>query len=209
MYKAIQIKDYWVIVSDEEVKDKDWYYIISQNRIEQSINKYGPKNAKIDQTGINKIIAHKPIGNAPIIEGVHLFDAPWEENVERVAEEYSILLYPINGQDRETVEWIEDRKTLLQTGFKAGYQKHAEKYQFTLEDMEKAMKYAWTCGLDKKELKEHWFLQSLNKKEYSIEFEYETIADTEPFGTFLLDYGNKTQLKIIDGKVIIKSYKQL
>jgi hypothetical protein len=53
-------------------------------------------------------------------------------SIEEAAESYAIELYPINGESKEVVAWIEKQKILIEMGFIAGAKSQASKYEVDL-----------------------------------------------------------------------------
>lgn len=97
--------------------------------IERAIN---GKNSQNNLRGVFKIIcAEKELNlDVPILPN-------WREwEFEKTVKDYSAEVYPINGNSREEVDWIENQKYLLETGFIAGY--NHKKGDYTEEDLRKA-----------------------------------------------------------------------
>lgn len=187
MLKAIQIQDYWVIVSDEEITIGDKFE--SENKIFTCIKRSGryieanDARSRAGITSFDKTICKKLIAqNKKVHEGIDLFDAPWEEDVEKLYLE----TFPLSLFDD------------IKEGFIKGYEAAKEKYKYTAEDAKKIWEAAINYNNDtsdmpmadstsKSEPNLKTLLQFLNKKEYEI-----TLGDEK-----------------VNGKVIIKSYKQI
>jgi hypothetical protein len=173
-HDIIKTDNYLLIVSDEKIKEDDyWVYICPINGLD-----YGDNNNPIvknnfdtvllitptwfeklhDKENYKKIIAHLPLNNSPILEGVDLLP-PLEDDVDKLSADY-------------TEEWCGKRRVdvYIHDAFKAGYNKAKEKYKYTEEDIDKAywagMKFV---GEDKGSYKE--FIQSLQQPKYPIGFE--------------------------------------
>jgi hypothetical protein len=154
-HKLIKTDNYLLVVDDSGIKEGDF---VLTNLMEIVVfNKPStPSLCKkiIAHLPINKIIAHLPI-NAPILEGVPLLP-PLEDEIEKLAKEE--ILY----NDQKRAWW------------KQGYNKAKEKYQFTLEDMRKAIDMArkrdeyleWEWHSEK-------IIQSLQQPKYPVAFECE------------------------------------
>lgn len=118
-YKAIPIEGYYLMISDEELKP--------EHRAFQN-----PKT--FEMFGF--------IGQSEqIYEGIPLFDAPWEEDVELTANE----IKNIAEQHFSDTKFLDENQKQDNTfgfriGFKNGYNAAKAKYEFTREDMEEAMK---------------------------------------------------------------------
>lgn len=129
MKKEIVYTDkYALILSDEEVKKGDWFF--------EKAGRLGPicfNEGKVN-FHMKKIIAHIPLSDAPILEGVPLLPPlPKEDDVEELAErEYPKFNLGLNATTSV--------HTISQEAFIIGYNKAKEKYQFTQDDMINAFK---------------------------------------------------------------------
>ena len=155
-HNIIKTENYLLIVSDEEIKKGD--YCISLITGEPI-------------TGVwKKIIAHLPLNNSPILEGVDLLP-PLEDEVEKLSADY-------------TEEWCGKRKVdvYIHDAFKGGYNKAKERYKYTEEDMRKVcIMYAqWVTGgtpslriAQNPDERFEQIIQSLQQPKYPIGFECE------------------------------------
>jgi len=94
-HKIIKIDNYLLIVDDSEIKEGDWF-MANQGahkciRVEENtscpfitLNNKG-KEVGHFKTWKNNIIAHLPLNNSPILEGVPLLP-PLEDDVEKLAQ---------------------------------------------------------------------------------------------------------------------------
>jgi hypothetical protein len=105
---------------------------------------------------INKIIAHLPI-NAPILKGVPLLP-PLEDDIEE-----HISFMKAARVDNSNINWVK------------GYNKAKEKYQFTLEDLKKAIDMAWILAQEEESIfsAKEKIIQSLQQQKYPVGFECE------------------------------------
>jgi hypothetical protein len=71
--KTIQTAKYLLIVDDSEIKDGDWYFWKVANSIQKAM-KDSFDRLPTNKDGSNKIIAHLPIGDSPILDGVPLIN---------------------------------------------------------------------------------------------------------------------------------------
>jgi hypothetical protein len=81
-HNIIKTENYLLVVDDSKIKEMDWVYDVydeSPKYITPVIILPLPNNFK-------KIIAHLPLNNSPILEGVDLLP-PLEDDVEKLAEE--------------------------------------------------------------------------------------------------------------------------
>ncbi len=112
-------------------------------------------------------IAHLPLNNSPILEGVDLLP-PIEDGVEKLAKEQL--------QSIEKVVFITSTKEeeyLFCDGFEIGYNKAKEKYKYTEEDIMKAVVFGYrqnanNGNIDDEEEKE--FIQSLQQPKMPVKF---------------------------------------
>ena len=165
----IKTDNYLLIISDEEIKENDFFYDLDTNylKIKQSW-----ENSHLDFNS-KKIIAHLPLNNSPILEGVDLLP-PLEDEVEKLSADY-------------TEEWCGKRKVdvYIHDAFKGGYNKAKEKYKYTEEDMRKVcIMYAqWVTGgtpslriAQNPDERFEQIIQSLQQPKYPIGFECEMVT---------------------------------
>jgi hypothetical protein len=129
-HEIIKTDNYLLVVDDSEIKKGDWFY----NRVlSQSIKVQGVWLDKVDNLNSNletfKVIAHLPLNNAPILEGVDVLPPTEEDDVEKMAFEYS-------GDLEDTIS------NVSYDAYIKGYNKAREKYKYTEEDMENAITIA-------------------------------------------------------------------
>ena len=141
--ELIKTYNYLLVVDDSEIKVGDWF-LSNDNEILKCINKEDkfvwyerftvPGVSKESQpfsihVNLNpkKIIAHLPLNDSPILEGVPLLP-PLEvedNNKDLFYQKQVMNPYPTGGQSYASYE----------KGFIDGYNKAKEKYKFTEEDM--------------------------------------------------------------------------
>ena len=123
-HKIIQTENYLLVVDDLEIKEGDYYLFTwggeqdiqrFQNQEEDKI-----KHQRLYETACKKIIAHLPLNNSPILDGVDLLPPLEDDEVEKLAYKYN----PVMKLDNE----------FIRAGFKAGYNKAKEKYNKNLID---------------------------------------------------------------------------
>jgi hypothetical protein len=96
----------------------------------------------VDNLRDKLIIAHLPLSDAPILEGVPLLPPLSQgDNVEELAESTF-------GTDIDSIRGSQeyDLNKDLKTGFVRGYNKAKEKYKYTEEDLKLAMNYGYVQG---------------------------------------------------------------
>jgi hypothetical protein len=156
-YNIIKTENYLLVVDDSEIKG--WYYDFYINKVKHS------GGAEYAENSITKnIIAHLPLNNSSILDGVHLLPPPLQnDNFEGLISEHC-------------------NKNIANLLIK-GYNKAKEKYKYTEEDLRKMFSRAWELrerykNLDYDKREEFFFqkeLKSLSK--YPIGFECEMEYD--------------------------------
>ena len=131
-HEIIYTEHYALIVSDEKIIERDWFFngedILQVSEITDIIIDTEGQWSEIKTS--KKIIAHRPLTDAPILEGVPLLPKFTQENdVEKLTEK----IYPTKGWNDwdETIHEI----SLKQIAFKVGYNKAKETYKYTEEDL--------------------------------------------------------------------------
>ncbi len=136
-HKIIQTKNYLLVVDDSEIKVGDWYLRYNKSlmrctELKLSFNEALNKEETIIKSKgcgdpyerskdyIKKIIAHLPLNNSPILEGVDLLPPLEDDEVDKLAYKYN----PVMKLDND----------FIRAGFKAGYNKAKEKYNKNLID---------------------------------------------------------------------------
>jgi len=112
--EIIYTDDYALIVSDEQAKENDWGYIQFQGGDVKLVGKYFADDWR-------KIIAHRPLTDAPIIEGVPLLPE-----------------FEVDDFLNTEIQVVGDNKTMSVSNFLKKYGK--ETYKYTEEDLIKAFK---------------------------------------------------------------------
>ena len=124
--ELIKTPEYLLVVDDSEIKVGDWV-IETRN----GLNELHFTNSRyvIDKHIQKKVIAHLPLNNSPILEGVPLLPPLEQEDDEKIlfANEIENMLEYDRGRWYGRIE---------------GYNKAREKYRFT----EEAAKYLFECG---------------------------------------------------------------
>lgn len=169
MKKEIVYTDkYALILSDEEIKEGDYRVNIQRNTIHFVDEEPSYFNKRNDV--FKKVIAHLPLFDAPIIEGVPLLPSfSWgqQDDVKELAEEW-------NNKGEFTSAY----------SFKTGYNKAKKKYKYTEEDMLKAMKFAKTFSSS---ITDIHYIQSLQQPSRPTHFECEMEITHEGNGTYSTD----------------------
>ena len=136
-YQTKIVNDYVLITDDSELKDFDWAVFgnplntrIGKVQWDGRLLKFCGLYYTLDET--KKIIAHLPLNQAPILEGVDLLP-PLEDDVEKLAREHSMAT-----PDNDPVRILSYIK---------GYNKAKEKYKWTNEDVIRIVEKSRETGL--------------------------------------------------------------
>jgi hypothetical protein len=158
-YKTTILDGYILIVDESEIKVGDF---ITDNYI---INKWLDDSSLL---GKRKIIAHLPLFNYAVLKGVPLLPPiKKDDDVEKLAEERF-------GTDIDSIKGSNpyDLNSDLKRGFTIGYNKHAEKYKYTEQDLRIAVELAITTGLTV-----DYFIARHKQPKFPTKF----ICETEPY----------------------------
>jgi hypothetical protein len=179
--EIIYTEHYALIVSDEEIKEGDFNVPSDFDRT-SDISMTSKEDLEVVNdkfNGYKKIIAHRPLTNAPILEGVPLLpEFKQEDNADKLAKES----YSEEGWDEPWRKMKRDR----QVAFKVGYNKAKETYKYTEEDLKNAFYNGWLYRGEKqyqypKALNE--FIQSLQQpkrpKYFEISYSLSTKVNIE------------------------------
>lgn len=140
--EIIKTDNYLIIVSDDEIKVGDVYININTHLIFTEFKENYPDSFKTDT---KKIIAHLPLNDSPILEGVDLLPPlPIEDDVE----DFALEKYPVYPFFEGTQLVDDDTNYTIRKGFKTGYNKAKEKYKYTEEDIRKAFESGMEYGRD-------------------------------------------------------------
>lgn len=159
-HNLIYTENYILLVSDEEIKAKDFYLA------ESIIECCSCKEEANDLTDLcKKIIAHLPLNGASYLDGIDVLPKIEIENeVEGLAKEFALKhsIYPTAQDDTEY-------------GFKAGYNKAKETYKYTEEDLIRAMVIGIATEREKGDYTFEFneFIKDLNQPKQPIAFQCE------------------------------------
>jgi len=139
-HKIIKTENYLLVVDDSEVNINQYVYC-DLGYIEKVMDIIDGWIYHTNTLGKNpikhykKIIAHLPLNNLPVLEGVDLLP-PIEDEVDKLSE--------------QEIPYIMDT---LRWGFKKGYNKAKEKYKYTEEDLTRAFNIGINSQFESTELK--------------------------------------------------------
>jgi hypothetical protein len=90
-HEIIYTEHYALIVSDEEIKEKDWFFngehVLQASRITDIIIDTEGQWSEIKTS--KKVIAHRPLSDAPILEGVPLLpEFSKKDDVEKKSRDF-------------------------------------------------------------------------------------------------------------------------
>jgi hypothetical protein len=148
-HKIITTDNYLLVVDDSEIKEGDWCLADIPAGDFYGIVKY---NGAFAKHYYKKIIAHLPLNNAPILEGVDLLP-PLEDEVEKLAK-----------------EWNDKGEFTSPYSFKAGYNKTKEKYKYTEEDVLDAWELGASEGLPLTREKKNNLIKHLQQPKMPVGF---------------------------------------
>ena len=168
-HNIIKTENYLLVVNDSEIKIGNYYLC----RLSMKPKKY-IGDEYFNTVDEKKIIAHLPLNNSPVLEGVDLLP-PLEDEVEKLSADY-------------TEEWCGKRKVdvYIHDAFKGGYNKAKEKYKYTEFDIIKAFEYGWNQRhygiIDENELLkiQKRFIKSLQQPKMPVAFECEWTTKQMP-----------------------------
>lgn len=196
-HEIIFTEHYALIVSDEKVEEGSFIYETNVGEVSMVDKWYCEileKGAKVEP--FVKVIAHRPLTDAPILEGVPLLPkfSKEEDDVEKVAKKE----YPSTNTHLDRLDEA-DGNAYYRSIFKKGYNKAKETYKYTEEDLRKAIEMAITSKYEYKLefYNQNEIIQSLQqpKRPKYFECEMELLPCNESFG---LDYGSfNLELKTI------------
>jgi hypothetical protein len=149
-HKIIRTENYLLVVDNDTTKAKEGYWLY-RNDIEVA---YCNKDFWFDfKEPYKKIIAHLPLNNSPILDGVDLLP-PLEDELEKLAKEWFDV-------GKYSSSFIADVNS-----FKEGYNKAKEKYKYTKDDVIKIVEKSRKTGLTAE-----YLMLSLQKPKMPIGFE--------------------------------------
>ena len=162
MQKLIKLSDqHYVVVDDSEIKEGDYRVNIQRGYIKLVDDNPEYYNKRNDV--FKKVIAHLPLNNAPVLEGVELLP-PLEP----------MCPYPESKQN--AVDWHN------------GYNKAKETYKYTEEDMRGFHKFFMEIGTNSIYDALTLYIQSLSQQKIPIGFKCQTFdtGDDKLDGTHIL-----------------------
>jgi hypothetical protein len=144
-HKLIHTPNYLLVVDDSEIKEGG-FVLVSCSELDiietRKVKDYYNEQFLFDGGGqihmdyCKKIIAHLPLNDSPILEGVDLlppFSRHQEDGIEGLADlEHDIQLA---SYENDTSDNPFDFSHYLKSGFITGYNKAKEKYKYTEEDI--------------------------------------------------------------------------
>jgi hypothetical protein len=176
--ELIKTDNYLLVVDDSEIKVGDWV-IETRN----GLNELHFTNSRyvIDKHIQKKVIAHLPLNNSPILEGVPLLPPLEQEDDEKIlfANEIENMLEYDRGRWYGRIE---------------GYNKAIEKYKFTEEDVKNALSESFKASQEGYQITTDEIIQSLSQPKTPTHFECKTFdtGNDELDGTHILEIRTTT-----------------
>ena len=185
-HKLIHTPNYLLVVDDSEIKEGDYCLMFDDfgnlflgNLPSQYL---GEKNGHHLNKGLKKIIAHLPLNNSPILEGVDLLPPlKQEDDVDELAKEYG--------------ESIGNKDGTAVFDYKRGYNKAKENYKYTEEHIRMAFLNGSAMGDEEYEEYEEyvkWTIQSLSQPKMPVAFECEEKKSSDSMYVNHVIYETKT-----------------
>jgi hypothetical protein len=184
-YNIIKTENYLLLIDDSEIKEGDitlWDNMFIE-KVEKIGNGYFSTNGGVRNPSLKtskKIIAHLPLNNSPILQGVDLLPPlKQEDDVNKLAEnEYRE--YPNNPKDKPDWHYNKDVNChKKRKAFIKGYNKSRETYNYTKEDLIKAIEMARKYPSDVAGFELNEIIQFISEKNYPVSFECEMIPKKE------------------------------
>lgn len=171
-HEIIYTDDYALIVSDEHIKDVRPF--IGQYHLEGglTINKF--PNYLTDLGACKLIIAHRPLTDVPILEGVPLLPEFSEDSIlnnlvgDYIKKEVEPVISKNSSQDYRIGAYGGS-----DIGFRKGYNKAKETYKYTEEDILDAWELGASEGLPLTREKKDKLIKSLQQPKHPKYFECE------------------------------------
>jgi len=190
MKKEIVYTDkYALILSDEEIKEGDYYLLIPENKVKRA------NNVLSLNRDWKKVIGYLNLNDAPILEGVPLLPPlPQGDDVDALAK----------SQFRKSEYEIE----LRENAFVLGYNKAKEKYKYTEEDVRRAFHIGRLYMGREGDTTIVQFMESIQQPSRPTHFECEMEITHEGNGTYstdLMDIGVSNLVPINIPKTITNS----
>jgi hypothetical protein len=172
-YNIIKTDNYLLVVDDSEIKEGDYY--LFNWYAEKDIQKFTyvqysdrEKNKYLYEQSCKKIIAHLPLKNSPILEGVDLLPPIEDDGCKDLFYSKQVM----NPYSKESQSY-----TAYEKGFIDGYNKAKEKYKYTEEDIRKAIDMARMNydeeGFTINAFTEYEIIKSLQQPKMPVGFEFE------------------------------------
>jgi hypothetical protein len=181
-HSIIKTDNYLLIGSDDDIR-RGLFYCVRRKNIFQD------EGEDIHCCmGDIRIIAHLPLNNSPVLEGVDLLP-PLEDDVEKLV--YNI--YKQSFDEFGEPEWDEGKLYHRQKGFVEGYNKAKEKYKYTEEQLKTAIHKAIIFSEENRKITSGEYavkfykfygelIQSLQQPKTPVAFECTAIDSYEQFG---------------------------
>ena len=155
-HKLIKTDNYLLVVDDSEIKDGDWFL----NTLQKNVYKNNIKYYNVDKDYLKKVIAHLPLNNSTILQGIDLL--PPLDDVEKLA----LNRFPRDEDWRVNSDNADKRPIWMD-----GYNKAKEKFKYTEEDMRGFHKFFMEIGTNSIYDALTLYIQSLSQPKMPVGFD--------------------------------------
>ncbi len=162
-HEIIKTDDYLLVVDDSEIKEGDYRMNIQRGYVKLVDDAPEYYNQRNDV--FKRVIAHLPLNNSPILEGIDLLPPlEQEDDVEKMAEEEAKKLHDKGKHEDYDIynQLVYEDKEMI----KIGYNKAKEKYRWSDKDVIRIVEKSRETGLTAE-----YLLLSLSQPKYPIAFE--------------------------------------
>ena len=173
-HKLIHTPNYLLVVDDSEIKEGNKSLLNVEGFEPMILTHHEPIEEGYQG---KKIIAHLPLNNSPILEGVDLLPPLEQDDVDELAKEY--------GED------IGNKDGTSAFDYKRGYNKAKENYKYTEEDIRKAISETRKGTLYNKQYEDE-YIQSLSQPKMPVAFECEEKKSSDSMYVNHVIYETKT-----------------
>ena len=176
-HELIKTEDYLLVVSDEVIEDVRPY--VGRYHLEKGNMIHQFPTYLTDLSECKLIIAHRPLNEAPYLDGVDVLP-----EIEGDLHIYDALGYA-GSEGHPDPQAFSDKQMALFKGYADGFEKAKETYKYTEDDLRNAMDWVMMQYFEFREQpttgRREQFIQSLNQPKLPIAFESYTqrFADSD------------------------------
>jgi hypothetical protein len=176
-HELIKTEDYLLVVSDEVIEDVRPY--VGRYHLEKGNMIHQFPTYLTDLSECKLIIAHRPLNEAPYLDGVDVLP-----EIEGDLHIYDAIGYA-GSEGHPDPQAFSDKQMALFQGYADGYEKAKETYKYTEDDLRNAMDWIMVQYFEFHEQpttgRREQFIQSLNQPKLPIAFDSYTqrFADSD------------------------------